>query len=76
MVFIDLQKLVSQPQQQKENTTSKELFQRLQGKPFWIWNTEQHKLEDIKTKGDCYFNHIIGLLRRMELISLYMTMRE
>jgi hypothetical protein len=75
-VFIDLQKLVSQPQQQKENTTSKELFQRLQGKPFWIWNTEQHKLEDIKTKGDCCFNHIIGLLRRMELISLYMTMRE
>ncbi|MFL6406886.1 MAG: hypothetical protein ACJ71K_17675 [Nitrososphaeraceae archaeon] len=24
--------------QQEENTRSKELFQRLQGKPFWIWN--------------------------------------
>jgi hypothetical protein len=37
VVFKDLQKLVSQSQQQKENTC-KELFQRLQGKPFWIWN--------------------------------------
>jgi hypothetical protein len=30
-------------------------------KPFWIWNTEEHKQEDIKTKGDCCFNHIIDL---------------
>ena len=29
--------------------------------PFWIWNIEEHKAEDIKTKGDCCFNHIIGL---------------
>jgi hypothetical protein len=58
MMFKDLQKLVSQ--QQRENT-SKELFQRLQGKPFWIWNVEEHKLEDAKTNGDCCLNHIIGL---------------
>jgi hypothetical protein len=58
IVFKDLQRLVSQ--QQKENT-SKKLFQRLQGKPFWIWDKHQHKLEDIKTDGDCCFNHIIGL---------------
>src|SRR5918912_4041591 len=58
MTFRDLQKLVSA--QQKENTR-KELFQRLQNKPFWIWNIEQHKLEDIRTDGDCCFNHIIGL---------------
>src|SRR5919197_2250894 len=58
MMFKDLQKLVSQ--QQRENT-SKELFQRLQGKPFWIWNVEEHKLEDAKTNGNCCFNHIIGL---------------
>jgi hypothetical protein len=57
-VFKDLHKLVSQ--QQQENTR-KELFQRLQGKPFWIWDKQQHKLEDIKTDGDCCFNHIIGL---------------
>ena len=58
VAFKDLQKLVSQ--QQKENTR-KELFQRLQDKPFWIWNKEEHKQEDIKTNGDCCFNHIIGL---------------
>ena len=58
MVFKDLQKLVTK--QQAENTR-KELFQRLQDKPFWIWDKEQHKVEDIKTDGDCCFNHIIGL---------------
>ena len=26
-----------------------------------IWNIEEHKQEDIKTNGDCCFNHIIGL---------------
>jgi hypothetical protein len=58
VLFKDLHKLVSQ--QQKESTR-KELFTRLQGKPFWVWNKEQHKLEDIRTDGDCCFNHIIGL---------------
>jgi hypothetical protein len=58
IVFKDLQKLVSHSQQENK---SKELFQRLQGKPFWIWDKQQHKLEDIKTDGDCCFNHIIGL---------------
>jgi hypothetical protein len=33
----------------------------LLNKPFWIWNIEEHKLEDIRTDGDCCFNHIIGL---------------
>ena len=36
-------------------------FQRLQNKPFWIWNIQEHKQEDIRTDGDCCFNHIIGL---------------
>ena len=58
IVFKDLQKLVSQSRQQNSR---KELFQRLQGKPFWIWDKQQHKLEDIRTNGDCCFNHIIGL---------------
>ena len=30
-------------------------------KPFWIWNIEEHKKEDVKTNGDCCFNHIISL---------------
>jgi hypothetical protein len=58
IVFKDLQKLVSHSQQEN---TRKDLFQRLQGKSFWIWDKQQHKLEDIKTDGECCFNHIIGL---------------
>jgi hypothetical protein len=34
---------------------------RLRDKPFWIWNVEEHKQKDIKTNGNCCFNHIIGL---------------
>jgi hypothetical protein len=37
------------------------LFETLTNKPFWIWDKEQHKQEDIGTKGNCCFNHIIGL---------------
>jgi late competence protein required for DNA uptake (superfamily II DNA/RNA helicase) len=58
VVFKDLQKLVSQHQQDKARN---ELFDRLIKRPFWIWDREQHKQEDIRTDGDCCFNHIIGL---------------
>ncbi|MFL6338049.1 MAG: hypothetical protein ACJ718_02900, partial [Nitrososphaeraceae archaeon] len=64
MVFKDLQKLVPHSQQQQKENTRKELFQRLQGKPFWIWNLVEHKQENIRTNGDCCFNHIIGLPQR------------
>jgi hypothetical protein len=39
-------------------------FERLQNKAFWIWNTEEHKQEDIRNNGDCCFNHIIGLPKK------------
>ena len=58
MTFKDLQKLVHSNQSNPEQL---ELFNRLKNKPFWIWNIEQHKKQDIKTKGDCCFNHIVGL---------------
>jgi hypothetical protein len=58
VLFKDLQKLVSQ--QQKESIR-KALYQILEGRPFWIWDTEQHKQEDAATDADCCFNHIIGL---------------
>jgi hypothetical protein len=57
-MFKDLQKLVSKQQQE---STRKQLFTRLQDKPFWIWDKEQHKQEHARTDGDCCFNHIIGL---------------
>ena len=57
MTFKDLKKRISLqlPQQQSK------FFGRLQNKPFWMWNIEEHKQEDIRTDGDCCFNHIIGL---------------
>jgi hypothetical protein len=37
------------------------LFERLRLKPFWIWDTVEHKKADIETRGDCCLNYIIGL---------------
>jgi hypothetical protein len=39
----------------------------LLNKPFWIWDQQQHKLEDTRTNADCCFNHIIGLPRKEEV---------
>jgi late competence protein required for DNA uptake (superfamily II DNA/RNA helicase) len=36
-------------------------FSILRDKPFWIWDKEQHTSQFIATKGNCCFNHIIGL---------------
>jgi hypothetical protein len=60
VTFKDLQKLV----QSKSGPEQSQLLLRLGGKPFWIWDPKQHKQVDIKTKGACCFNHIIGLPRK------------
>jgi len=60
VTFKDLQKLV----QSQAGPEQSQLLQLLGDKPFWIWNPTQHKREDIKTKGDRCFNHIIGLSRK------------
>ena len=57
MTFKDLKKKVSLELPQQRST----FFGGLQNKPFWIWNIEAHKQQDIKTNGECCFNHIIGL---------------
>ena len=57
MTFKDLKKRFTLEAAQGQSR----LYQRLQGKPFWIWNIEEHKQEDIRTNGDCCFNHIICL---------------
>jgi hypothetical protein len=57
LTFKDLKKRVS-----IETTTQQSrLFERLRNKPFWFWDVQEHKHEDVRTKGDCCFNHIIGL---------------
>ncbi|MFL6433791.1 MAG: hypothetical protein ACJ71O_08670 [Nitrososphaeraceae archaeon] len=59
MTFEDLKKrVVSETAQQQQQS---KLFDRLQNKPFWIWNIAEHKQEDARTNGDCCFNHVIGL---------------
>ena len=60
MTFRDLQKVI----QSQSGPEQSQLFQRLREKPFWIWDQAKHKQEDIKTKGDCRFNHITGLPRK------------
>ena len=57
MTFKDLKKRVSLEVIQQQSKP----FERLKDKPFWIWNIEKHKQEDIRINGDCCFNHIIGL---------------
>ena len=68
-MFKDLQKLVSQSEQQQEqNSINNAEFKRLRDKPFWIWNIEEHKQEAIiNTNGDCCFNHIIGLPTKQKM---------
>ena len=58
MTFKDLRKRVSLESTYKQQNI---FFDKLDHKPFWIWDTRQYKLEDVMTSGDCCFNHIIGL---------------
>jgi hypothetical protein len=60
VTFKDLKKRVNLEAAQHQS----KLSERLLNKPFWIWNIERHKQEDVRTNGDCCFNHIIGLPQR------------
>jgi hypothetical protein len=51
VIFKDLQKLVQQSQQEQQRNSNSDLFERLRDKSFWIWNVEEHKQEDVNTKG-------------------------
>jgi hypothetical protein len=57
MTFKDLKKRINSSNQRQQTQS----FDKLQNKSFWIWDVQEHKLEDINTKGECCFNHIIGL---------------
>jgi hypothetical protein len=58
VTFKDLQKLV-----QSQSGPGRSLLSQ-RNKPFWIWKRKQHRQEVIRTKGDCCFNHIIGLPKK------------
>lgn len=57
VTFKDLKKRVNLQTIQHQSNR----FEICKGKPFWIWDVKEHKQADIKTKGDCCFNHIVGL---------------
>ena len=46
------------------SSTSSNKFDIFEDLPFWISDIETHKAEDIRTKGYCCFNHIIGLPKK------------
>jgi hypothetical protein len=56
VTFKDLKKRVT-----LESAQQTKLSERLVNKPFWIWNIQEHRQEDIKADGDCCFNDVIGL---------------
>ena len=53
--------MVSLVEEASSSSLQSKTFERLRNKPFWIWDVEEHKQENINTNGDCCFNHIIGL---------------
>jgi len=57
LTFRELQKLVQSNGKRKSEFLSD---LRISQKPFWIFDKEQHKQEDIRTQGQCCFWHIIG----------------
>ena len=58
MTFKDLKKKITNLENPIQQTR---FFDSMQEKPFWKWDIQKHKGEDIRTKGKCCFNHIIGL---------------
>ena len=63
MTFKDLQKLIHSSSQPNPEHIEP-LLDSINDKPFWIWNIEEHKQQDIETKGDCCFNHILFLPKK------------
>jgi hypothetical protein len=59
LTFKDLQKAIQAEAGQIDNNIN--LQANLQGLPFWIFDKEQHRLEDVRTKSICCFWHVIGL---------------
>jgi hypothetical protein len=50
-----------QQQQQSDKSLSRSSLRILEGKPFWIWDKEEHLRLATETNEQCCFNHIVGL---------------
>ena len=67
MTLKDLQRLISSRSDvnhSSPNNPKQILLSRLRNKPFWIWDHGPHKEKNRIRKGDCCFNHIIGLPKK------------
>ena len=51
MTFRDLQRAIQS--QAEQISTTRNLEANLQGLPFWIFDKEQHRQQDIRTKDAC-----------------------
>jgi hypothetical protein len=59
VTFKDLQKAIQT--QAERIDTNINLQAKLQSLPFWIFDKDQHKQQDLKTGSNCCFWHVIGL---------------
>jgi len=57
-MFKDLKKRVNINQETQQQT---QFFERLDNRPFWIWNAEAHRAADIRINGDTDRNTYIYL---------------
>ena len=65
MTLKELQRLVQSSQsQQGGEGQSQKLRIKLERKPFWEWDYTKHKDKGKSQKGQCCFNHIIGLPKK------------
>jgi hypothetical protein len=45
----------------RTDSISSDSISQLLGKPFWIWDKEEHLTEARASNGNCCFNHVVGL---------------
>jgi hypothetical protein len=70
VTFKDLQKVIQSQSQYSSSSNRPEFNQlldriRINGRgAFWYWDKQRHKACDKASKGDCCFNHVIGLPRK------------
>jgi hypothetical protein len=73
VTFKDLKKRVSLEALTQQQS---KLAERLHNKPFWIWDVQEHKEEDVRTNGLCCFNHIIVYLKKTQMINHSTIMKK
>jgi hypothetical protein len=59
VTFKELQRSIQS--QAQDNLQLNPALQKLTDRKFWFWDKSTHKEADRISKGDCCFNHIIGL---------------